>query len=121
MRPLIQPIFNLLTTFVLVCALIAVGFAHKSTNTILSPELADYIAAGGSISDICGTSHETGHAGVVDCEACRIVDTFVDTRDLDTKPVDLEGQTRACQFIATQIAHRQTLDPARLTRAPPIS
>ena len=108
-----------LMTILVIYAIVSLGFAHKTVPTPISAELAAYLAAGGSLSDICGEDHEPGHEYEIDCEACRIADHFAIFQGC--KPV-VSGDLVVVQkwrFIAKRLSQSQGLDPPRLTRAPP--
>ena len=108
-----------LVTISLICTFALLGFAHKNTPTPVSPELAAFLAAGGSISDICNGDHEPEHEQSVDCEACRIADSFAILRGCkQVAPAELDV-VQNWRFIAKRLSQSQGLDPARLTRAPP--
>lgn len=108
-----------LTTIILVCAFVLLGFAHKNIQPPLTPELVAYVAAGGSISDICGGDHQSEHEDATNCEACRIGDCLMMMQGSDhIASVELE-RIQTWRFIAKRLAESQGLDPARLTRAPP--
>ncbi|UWR24515.1 hypothetical protein [Sulfitobacter sp. S190] len=104
---------------VAVMAVVLLGFAHRSGKQTLSPELADYVAAGGAISDICGLTGGDGMAVPVDCEACRIGDAAHLVGVCYASPPRLAAQTFVLRSIGKRIAHSRALDPARLVRAPP--
>jgi len=108
-----------LVTLSLIGAFVLLGFAHDDIPTPLSPELRAFIAAGGSIDDICGGEHDPEHEEALGCEACRIADSFAILRDCkQAAPVELDI-TQSWRFIAKRISESQELDPARLTRGPP--
>jgi hypothetical protein len=108
-----------LTTISLICAFVSLGFAHKGIPTPMTPELAAYVAAGGSISDICGSDHQPEHGQALDCEACRITDNFATLQGCKLiASVELES-VQTWRFVAKRLSEKQRLDPARLTRAPP--
>lgn len=110
---------RLLTTISLIFAFFSFGFAHNSVPKPMSPELAAYVAAGGSISDICGGNHDSEHEQQIDCEACRITDSFVILRGCKHETPRELGIIQTWHFIAIRLSQSQGLDPARLTRAPP--
>ncbi|MEP5761169.1 MAG: hypothetical protein ABJ327_18005 [Litoreibacter sp.] len=108
-----------LTTICLICTFMSFGFVHKNIQPPMVPELAAYVAAGGSIFDICGGDHQPGHEDAVDCEACRVADNLTMLQGCDRiASVELE-RIQTWRFIAKRLAESQGLDPARLTRAPP--
>ena len=85
----------------------------------MSPELVAYVAAGGSISDICGDDHDSEHEQHIDCEACRIADSFVILQGCKQGASGELAITQAWRFIAKRLSQSLGLDPARLSRAPP--
>ena len=108
-----------LVTISLISAFVSLGFAHKDVPTPMSPELAAYLAAGGSLADICSGDHEPEHEQPIDCEACRIADSIVTMHGgKQVAPAEL-GVVQNWRFIAKRLSQSQGLDPARLTRAPP--
>jgi len=119
MFDVLHPLGRLLTMISLIVAFSSLGFAHKSIPKPMSPELAAYVAAGGSISDICGGDHDSEHEQHIDCEACRIADSFVILQGCNQKASGELGIIQTWRFIAKRLSQNQGLDPARLTRAPP--
>ena len=108
-----------LVTISLIYAFVSLGFAHKNVPTPMSEELAAYLAVGGSISDICSGDHEPQQKHSIDCEACRIADSFVILQGCK-QPVSVELKSvQVWRFIAKRLSQSEGLDPARLTRAPP--
>ncbi|APX13840.1 hypothetical protein [Tateyamaria omphalii] len=100
-------------------ALATIGFAHQNTQPSPSPELAAYVAAGGSLADLCGLPGSDGQAPVQNCEACRISDSAAWTRiHCADRPVTL-AKVFAFSFVAKRLIERRGLDAARLVRAPP--
>ncbi|MEO9648494.1 MAG: hypothetical protein ABJ360_14455 [Roseobacter sp.] len=85
----------------------------------MAPELAAYVAAGGSISDICGGENDSEHEQHIDCEACRIADSFVILQGCKQDMLGELGRVQTWSFIAKRLSQSQGLDPARLSRAPP--
>lgn len=85
----------------------------------MSPELAIYVAAGGSLADICGGSDEQGSAYGQKCEACRLIGAVLVPRNCHGVPLLISDQTRVLTFVAKRLHHTRQLDPTRLTRAPP--
>lgn len=108
-----------LTTILLIGAFVSLGFAHKEIPAPMSPELRAYVAAGGSIDDICGADHNPDHEQALNCEACRIADAVAILREgKQVASLELEI-TQSWRFIAKRNSERQELDPAHLTRGPP--
>jgi len=105
----------------LTVALISVGFAHRSAQAEPSPELADFLAMGGSLADRCGLPTGEGPSPLFECEACRIADNLTPLPGCEW-PASVELQkTRTFAFVAKRLAQSRGLDPARLTRAPPLA
>lgn len=116
---LAQSFGRLLTLIVLIFAVLSLGFGHKRGPTEMTPEMAAYVAAGGSIFDLCG-GNELPHEGqIMDCEACRIADNLVTLQACEPAAFAELAQVQAWRFIAKHLSESQGLDPARLTRAPP--
>ncbi len=101
-------------------ALTSVGFGHRTSSTVMTPELADFVAAGGQLSVICGKADGEGAPSAFDCEVCRITDNTVQTKSTCLVVRELV-EMHAFAFVAKRIAERSELDPARLTRAPPLA
>lgn len=110
---------KLLTPLALIFAMAVSGFAHKTMQPSLSPGFAAYVAAGGSLADICGGSGEQDGAQGQKCEACRLIGAALVPRNCHGIALKLSDQTRIFTFIAKRLHHTRPLDPARLTRAPP--
>lgn len=111
--------FRFLTSCALIIALAASGFAHASPRMAFSADLLAYVAAGGSLDDLCGTAGEQDGARTQKCEACRLVGVAILPRDCHGIPVRLSDQTFKLSFVAKRLHQTRPLDPSRLTRAPP--
>lgn len=103
----------------MVLSMISVGFAHKSAQPNLSPDLAAFVSAGGSLTDICGPLGDSDHRRFAECEACRIADNVMAPRGCNSPVASTIQKTLTFQFVAKRLAHSRGFDPARLTRAPP--
>jgi predicted metal-binding membrane protein len=111
------PVFRLSVVLALVVALVASAWAHRGPSVALSDEVLAYVAAGGSLDDLCTDGN--GEVAHETCDACRLVDT-----------VSLAGVADCASQLATVAATGMdlpavtpvvlsVLDPARLSRAPP--
>lgn len=118
MRGILSRLCDWCVVIALAIALTSVGFAHRAATAAITPELAAYIAAGGQLSDICGTPDGENLPASSDCEACRITDNIVQPRMNCVVYTEL-AEMLVLAFVAKRIAERNDLDPARLTRAPP--
>jgi len=106
--------------FALIIAMAAAAFAHSGGRPAMTPEIAQYLAAGGSFSDICGSLEDPDGAQGQKCEACRIMGAALVPNTCNTAPVVLTQHGRTLRFIAQLVHNSRPLDPARLTRAPPL-
>ena len=119
MRAVPASLFRLFATIALITAMVVSAFAHTGARPSLSPELTAYVAAGGLLADICGSSEEQDGAQGQKCEACRLVGAAILPRDCYGIPLVLTDQTRVLSFVAKRLLYAHPIDPARLTRAPP--
>lgn len=103
----------------IVIALTALGFAHRTAQPALTPELSAYVAAGGALSDICGITGEPSDALHQTCDACRITDSFALSTNACSDTAKQIAKVYAFDFIAKRLAESGRLDTARLVRAPP--
>lgn len=110
---------RLLLTFALLCAIMASGFAHTVSRTNVPQELSDYIALGGAVADICGEADNSTGASGAKCEACRLIGAAVLPPATCQNAYRLRDTSVKLRFVATQFRYSQSLDPARLSRAPP--
>ena len=110
---------KLLTSFALICALVVSGFAHNGARSAMSPELAEYVAAGGSLIDLCGSTGEQDGTLGQRCEACRLIEAALLPRNCQVIPLTQSDQTLVLTFVAKRLHQTRPLDPTRLTRAPP--
>lgn len=100
-------------------ALVAIGYGHRTQGPDMTPELAAYVAAGGSLSDLCGPTDGDGPAPRADCEACRLSDTLTTLRDPCLAASRITPKTFVFGFVAKRLRQTSGPDPVRLTRAPP--
>ncbi|WP_390910444.1 hypothetical protein [Pseudosulfitobacter sp. SM2401] len=112
-------VYRLITPFALMIAMTVSGFVHTGARPDISPELAAYVAAGGSLADICGGSGEQDGARGVKCDACLRFGAAVLPHTCHSAPVILSDQTRRLSFVAKRILYTRPLDPTCLARAPP--
>lgn len=113
--------FRAWTTIAVVIALSLVGYAHEDPASELPPGLSAFISAGGSWFDLCNTGEDESHRTASNCEACRIADTLLDLHPGRGSAIAVTQKTQAQQFVAKRLAQSRDLDPARLTRAPPLA
>ena len=112
-------IFKVFATFAVVAAMGLSGFAHTVPRTDVSPELAAYLAAGGSVADLChdiGEDHSDRHAP---CDACRLIAAALIPRPCEGPAITLSLRTRVQARVSESLRQARSLDPVRMTRAPP--
>ncbi|MDO6485309.1 hypothetical protein [Shimia thalassica] len=119
MSKLSTSFLRILTSVAVIFAMAASGFAHSGARPALSAKLEAYVAAGGSLSDICGLGGEQGGGLGQECYACQLIGAALVPRVCHGVPLVLTDQTRVLSFVAKRLHQRHPLDPARLTRAPP--
>ncbi|MEP3346097.1 MAG: hypothetical protein ABJN34_01010 [Litoreibacter sp.] len=107
------------TTFMLLMAFAVSGFAHSNMAERVSPELAEYVANGGSIADICGNEGGEHSPNLMKCESCRLINSAAMPDAAFLLPEIQTSQTRRFLLVARIIHQSRPLDPSRLTRAPP--
>jgi len=110
---------KLLLSFALVIAMAASAFGHTNIRPPLSPELVEYVAMGGYLTDLCGNAGEQDGGQTQKCEVCRLIAAAILLRDGTDAPVILIERTRTLTFVAQLVHNNRPLDPTRLTRAPP--
>lgn len=110
---------KLMVVFALICAMATTSFAHRFVSQSLDPALAAYVAAGGSVEDICGYTEGSSHQNVPSCEACRLVNAAV-LPDHDPACI-----APFCKLALVRVAVQETelrsarLDLSRAARGPP--
>lgn len=105
------------TLCLITLALLSLPFAHRTQAAPTTPELASFLAMGGTLADICGDAGEMTPLG---CEACRIVGaTLLPSRVQApvTAPLPRAADTVQTAPIHTTSSDAGTPPPAR---APPI-
>ena len=113
------PFRNLLTTFALVFAMVFSSLAHTGMARAMSPDLAAYVAAGGSLEDLCSSASGKNGTQTKKCEVCRLLGAALEPRPCLGAALVVTEKTRVLTFVAKRLHHRHPLDPTRLTRAPP--
>lgn len=106
------------TVLALTLALVVTGFAHRAAARPLTPELTAYVAAGGSLADLCGVDQEDA-SSATPCPACHLIGaTLIPDSTLDLLLV-LRGPIRQPHPAPQQHSHLRPADRARHSRAPP--
>lgn len=110
---------RLLTTFALLVAFAAVGFAHTSIPTTLSPELQTYVDNGGSLTDLCSGADSSGTINLAKCETCHLIGGVILPSVDHGAPKAVTTRTTTLEFVAKRLHNARPLDPSSLSRAPP--
>lgn len=72
-RRLSLPVFRLTVVLALVVALVGTSWAHRGLSVEITEDVLAYVAAGGSLEDICDSEGSAEFAHQT-CDACRLVD-----------------------------------------------
>lgn len=117
-----QPTLRMMfTCLALILAMAASGLAHTGMRPVPPPGLAAFIATGGTLAGICGMAGEESDPQGGTCDACRPVGAALPPRACHGIPLRHSVQTRVLTFVAIRLHNAQPVDPARLTRAPPLA
>ncbi|WP_162617532.1 hypothetical protein [Yoonia maritima] len=100
-------------------ALAAAGVSTVAKKPALTADLAAYLAAGGSFSDLCGDTTDPSKAAFTHCAACHLIAAVVLPSVCHGPPLVVAGDYDKLIAVAQNIRNAQRLDPARLSRAPP--
>jgi hypothetical protein len=103
-------------TLVAVLAVLGAG-ALRPAGLPLDPGLAAFVAAGGSLEDICGTGHGGHPAGGPHCDACRLLGPVL--LPDGPRPGARSAAPIAVPAAAVALAPVRAMRPAGEPRAPP--
>jgi hypothetical protein len=110
----------LLVVLALLCAMASSGFAHRFVGQPVDPALAAYIAAGGSLDDICGhAGGTTHHQSTQTCDACRLVTAAVLTDHEPDFTTPFGTISSVALFVSPLSLRAAPLDTSRTARGPP--
>ncbi|MFS4583535.1 hypothetical protein [Phaeobacter sp. C3_T13_0] len=119
MRFAVHILPRLAMVLALALAMASTGFAHSYDRAEDSPEYAAFLAAGGTLSDLCGDISDPEHTSFANCDACRLVAAAL----IPSYPVTpgMCSVQRPTVGAAVIVLLRKALlrDPSRPTRAPP--
>jgi len=101
----------------LTIALLTLPFAHRTGAEPVSGEMAEYLAIGGSVSELCGEStlHPSGG-----CESCRIVETATLAPPLHIWARTLEPSSQAILLATKHPIATKDYSNRPPARAPPV-
>ncbi|WP_386679730.1 hypothetical protein [Loktanella sp. R86503] len=111
---------GLFVVIAVIIAMASTGFAHRFVSQPLDPALTAYVAAGGSLADICGQTDGSSHHSLQSCEACQLVNAaVVPSHDpACDAPFGLLSAVHASK--ADLYFQSATFDMSRAPRAPPV-
>lgn len=117
MSALFHLFLRLWLVVLLAIGLAGAGTAHRTPLSAADLALADYLSAGGLLSDICGSG--SGHESPVKCDACRLMAAIVPISESGAeRPV---SSVHVLAFVPRARHHAPTLlRTAHLPRAPPV-
>jgi hypothetical protein len=119
MRQKFNIVSRLLTTLVLFVALGAAGLSAPAKQPVLTDDVIAYLAAGGSFSDLCGDTTDPSKISATHCPACHLAAVAVLSTVTFGAQEMLARDHAQMVVVAQNIRNAQTLDSARLSRAPP--
>ena len=112
------PIFRFTVVLSLVVALVGSAWAHRGPVIEITQDVLAYVAAGGSLDDLCGPEGSAEFAHQT-CDACRLVDA-VSLAGAVSCAVPLPVLAAAGGLVAKDAqVHPSIHDPVRQSRAPP--
>ncbi|MEO1640241.1 MAG: hypothetical protein AAFU41_13460 [Pseudomonadota bacterium] len=117
MRSAVIPFAKLLTVLAVLIALTGTGFAHRAAGPDLDDSLQDYLAAGGSLADLCLDA--SGNPLGETCDACRLADTAATPCSADVRSTPISASFLVFLPSGGQ-PHSEALDPTHPARAPPV-
>ncbi len=118
MRRLIYPFSKLCVVAALFVAMAGSGFAHRTAPPPRDNDLRAYLAAGGTLADVCGDFAPGDHAGGP-CDACRLVKSAI-VPVIASAAIAVLGAARPLYTVPkVPLYHPSDADPARMVRAPP--
>ena len=98
-------------------ALLTVPFAHRAGAAPVTPQMAQFLAMGGNLADICG---ETGGHINAGCESCQIVGAMLlpapaqTPRNVSFHKINLNGlQPQNTADLAVRYGHPPVRGPPR--------
>lgn len=117
-RRLSLPVFRLTVVLALLVALAGTSWAHRGPSVEITEDVLAYVAAGGSLDDLCGPEGDAAF-GHQTCDACRLSDavSFAGATDC---PLPLVVLAEADVGLPDGAQPYLSIhDPVRQSRAPP--
>lgn len=119
MRHALTPFARFSVVFALLVAMAGTGFAHRVVPQDLDDGLKSYLAAGGTLAELCGDAEQGSHGAGQTCDACRLVDSVLLPKASQAPASGLGRPRVACHLSPTQVVATSAQDPAHPVRAPP--
>ncbi|MGJ8621501.1 MAG: hypothetical protein ACSHW1_01915 [Yoonia sp.] len=120
MTRLKAPFVRLTIVFALLVALATSGFAHRAAPVVFDEALASYLAAGGTISDLCADAGDEKHSAGQICDACHLVDAMAVPPEAFACQTLLPRTAQIRRGAQGDLATFAAFDPVRPVRAPPL-
>ncbi|WP_293572777.1 hypothetical protein [Phaeobacter sp.] len=118
-KKLALPSWQLLPVLTLVVGLIGIGFGHRINTAETSPEFTAFLAAGGSLADLCAEDTDSHHGTMSQCEACRLVSAALLPEHPQNAALALIQRPAPQHPAPVLVVARAALDLSHPTRAPP--
>ncbi len=112
---------NILATFAVMIALALSGFAHQGAGATTAPGYAAYVAAGGSIADLCGDTSGSPKSIGAKCEACRLIGAAIVPCAATGLALHLSDPVSVGYIVPRLSVHPGRSDPSHPARAPPLA
>ncbi|WP_156788494.1 hypothetical protein [Roseobacter sp. CCS2] len=113
------PLTRLLVVFAVAVAMTGSGFAHRVAPADMDESLLAYVAAGGTLDDLCGQGG-VGAGGGETCDACRLVDGAAVPTSHATVLSEIDATVVDAPVVASVAPIGQVANPACPVRAPPV-
>ncbi|MEJ8560116.1 hypothetical protein QTO30_01905 [Yoonia sp. GPGPB17] len=119
MRHLMTSFARLLVVLAVAVAMTGSSFAHRGAPADVDDSLLAYVAAGGSLDDLCGQPGFGG--GGETCDACRLVDVAVVAANTTVRLSEIAVTLHQRMGAIPALRVAQTANPACPVRAPPVA
>lgn len=119
MTRILTPFCKLSVVFALLVAMAGTGFAHRVTPQDVDQSLQSYLAAGGTLAELCGDAEQGSHGAGQTCDACRLVDSVLLPKASQASVSGMGRPRVACHLSPTQVVATSAKETAHPVRAPP--
>lgn len=115
-----MPFAKCAVVFALLVAMAGTGFAHRVIGQDADESLLSYLAAGGTLAELCGQTDQGSHGGGQSCDACRLVDSLVVPSCVQGPASDWVPALVLFDPGAAPVLVADAQNPAHPVRAPPV-